>query len=532
MNPREDKAIAGMAPAEKTDAGSADIIKDQVPAQTDDTKQKLRDANAGTGPPSTEHDEGAGGEDRDGHDGGGAGSGDNRPKLPRPTGIQPCPRCGSQETKFCYYNNYNIKQPRYYCRTCQRYWTAGGALRDVPVGAGRRKMKGTKSQDDTLSGGAGGPGLSAVSLPALGLLPVAVDRLTHVIPTMLPPGIIPSVAFPPPEMAIYPQVAGESLAKVTANALLTDPAAAYFIPPHAHGHPLHPAGATRTTTVNQQPGRSDEPTSEDGTVDGRRIKRKVEKGEEGPPGVVAPGLAAISAAAAAVVPGRPLSSGGGVSVPASIPGVMPMAAMPPYSMDWFAAQQNPQAAAAMQAQFQAAAAAGFPTPFSMPSMWSYGYGGFPHTGWPTAAAFPPGRYPPGALNPPESGVMQPKLPPGGLVGVATTLSGDDGKPDRQEIMAGIAPPVGHFSSAPVVPPPVVAWPGAQWGGVPMPPMAMTMPYAVPAVPMPGAVPVVPGVYPPHAMPGLPVQGVATADGLTSGATTAAGPAKNGNGTSV
>lgn len=39
-----------------------------------------------------------------------------RPQLPRPTGIQPCPRCASEETKFCYYNNYNIKQPRYYCK--------------------------------------------------------------------------------------------------------------------------------------------------------------------------------------------------------------------------------------------------------------------------------------------------------------------------------------------------------------------------------------------------------------------------------
>jgi hypothetical protein len=64
-----------------------------------------------------------------------------KPKLPRPKGIAPCPRCESEETKFCYYNNYNIKQPRYFCRGCQRYWTAGGMLRNVPVGAGRRKHK-------------------------------------------------------------------------------------------------------------------------------------------------------------------------------------------------------------------------------------------------------------------------------------------------------------------------------------------------------------------------------------------------------
>jgi hypothetical protein len=64
-----------------------------------------------------------------------------KPKLPRPEGVAPCPRCHSEETKFCYYNNYNVKQPRYFCRGCQRYWTAGGMLRNVPVGAGRRKNK-------------------------------------------------------------------------------------------------------------------------------------------------------------------------------------------------------------------------------------------------------------------------------------------------------------------------------------------------------------------------------------------------------
>ncbi|KAK6917678.1 Zinc finger, Dof-type [Dillenia turbinata] len=55
--------------------------------------------------------------------------------------IIPCPRCKSTETKFCYFNNYNVNQPRHFCKGCQRYWTAGGALRNVPVGAGRRKSK-------------------------------------------------------------------------------------------------------------------------------------------------------------------------------------------------------------------------------------------------------------------------------------------------------------------------------------------------------------------------------------------------------
>ncbi|XP_061363424.1 dof zinc finger protein DOF4.7-like [Gastrolobium bilobum] len=52
-----------------------------------------------------------------------------------------CPRCDSSNTKFCYYNNYNLTQPRHFCKTCRRYWTKGGALRNVPIGGGCRKNK-------------------------------------------------------------------------------------------------------------------------------------------------------------------------------------------------------------------------------------------------------------------------------------------------------------------------------------------------------------------------------------------------------
>lgn len=50
-----------------------------------------------------------------------------------------CPRCESTNTKFCYYNNYNLSQPRHFCKNCRRYWTKGGALRNIPVGGGSRK---------------------------------------------------------------------------------------------------------------------------------------------------------------------------------------------------------------------------------------------------------------------------------------------------------------------------------------------------------------------------------------------------------
>ncbi|PIA46510.1 hypothetical protein AQUCO_01500212v1 [Aquilegia coerulea] len=100
-------------------------------------------------------------------------SSDNIPAKPankdnhRKTGSSPrppepalkCPRCDSPNTKFCYYNNYNLSQPRHFCKTCRRYWTKGGALRNVPVGGGCRKNKKIKSSsrlsDDSKDSGGG-----------------------------------------------------------------------------------------------------------------------------------------------------------------------------------------------------------------------------------------------------------------------------------------------------------------------------------------------------------------------------------------
>ena len=71
----------------------------------------------------------------------------NRPhqteRRPRPHKEQPlnCPRCHSVNTKFSYYNNYSLSQPRYFCKTCRRYWTEGGSLRNVPIGGDSRKNK-------------------------------------------------------------------------------------------------------------------------------------------------------------------------------------------------------------------------------------------------------------------------------------------------------------------------------------------------------------------------------------------------------
>lgn len=73
-------------------------------------------------------------------------TGSQEKTLKKPDKILPCPRCNSMDTKFCYYNNYNVNQPRHFCKNCQRYWTAGGSMRNVPVGAGRRKNKHSASQ--------------------------------------------------------------------------------------------------------------------------------------------------------------------------------------------------------------------------------------------------------------------------------------------------------------------------------------------------------------------------------------------------
>ncbi|CAK9174725.1 unnamed protein product [Ilex paraguariensis] len=87
------------------------------------------------------------------HVGGGAGS--IRPgsmadrarmaNIPMPEAALKCPRCESTNTKFCYFNNYSLTQPRHFCKTCRRYWTRGGALRSVPVGGGCRRNKRSKA---------------------------------------------------------------------------------------------------------------------------------------------------------------------------------------------------------------------------------------------------------------------------------------------------------------------------------------------------------------------------------------------------
>ncbi|EEE62084.1 hypothetical protein OsJ_16868 [Oryza sativa Japonica Group] len=88
-------------------------------------------------------------------------------RIPLPEPGLKCPRCDSTNTKFCYFNNYSLSQPRHFCRACRRYWTRGGALRNVPVGGGyRRHAKRAKPKPASAAGSASAATTTAGSTPA------------------------------------------------------------------------------------------------------------------------------------------------------------------------------------------------------------------------------------------------------------------------------------------------------------------------------------------------------------------------------
>jgi hypothetical protein len=102
--------------------------------------------------------------------------------------VIPCPRCQSMNTKFCYYNNYSVNQPRHFCRNCQRYWTVGGTLRNVPVGGGSRKKTRPRGRGDAylVRGGVVDADVVASMAPNLALLSASscMSQLS-----MLPPAL-------------------------------------------------------------------------------------------------------------------------------------------------------------------------------------------------------------------------------------------------------------------------------------------------------------------------------------------------------
>ncbi|KAF8006134.1 hypothetical protein BT93_K0440 [Corymbia citriodora subsp. variegata] len=109
--------------------------------------------------------------------------------IPMPEASLKCPRCDSSNTKFCYFNNYSLSQPRHFCKTCRRYWTRGGALRNVPVGGGCRRnkrSKGSSSKSPITSGSsdqqASGGSTSSTSRGSGGLAGDMLSRATAQIP--------------------------------------------------------------------------------------------------------------------------------------------------------------------------------------------------------------------------------------------------------------------------------------------------------------------------------------------------------------
>ncbi|KAL4558246.1 hypothetical protein LXL04_036444 [Taraxacum kok-saghyz] len=101
-------------------------------------------------------------------------------KLPLPEPGLNCPRCDSTNTKFCYFNNYSLTQPRHFCKTCRRYWTRGGALRNVPVGGGCRRNKRSSKSRSSKSPSQSGPNKSlSVSPPRSNSENMTSSQLTH-----------------------------------------------------------------------------------------------------------------------------------------------------------------------------------------------------------------------------------------------------------------------------------------------------------------------------------------------------------------
>jgi hypothetical protein len=108
-------------------------------------------------------------------------------RVPQPEPGLNCPRCDSTNTKFCYFNNYSLTQPRHFCRACRRYWTRGGALRNVPVGGGYRRhaKRSTKPKTTAAGAAAGAAGTSSANSTT----PSSATTCTGSATAGVPPGM-------------------------------------------------------------------------------------------------------------------------------------------------------------------------------------------------------------------------------------------------------------------------------------------------------------------------------------------------------
>ncbi|XP_027126799.1 uncharacterized protein [Coffea arabica] len=120
-----------------------------------------------------------------------------KPQFPEQEHLK-CPRCDSANTKFCYYNNYNLSQPRHFCKNCRRYWTKGGALRNIPVGGGSRKNTKRSSSTTKRSSSAtsAAPSTSPSSAAAVSSSSPPPSTTPQTLPKTEPYGLAPQALQP------------------------------------------------------------------------------------------------------------------------------------------------------------------------------------------------------------------------------------------------------------------------------------------------------------------------------------------------
>ncbi|CAN4121020.1 unnamed protein product [Withania somnifera] len=173
-------------------------------------------------------------------------------KLPLPEAGLKCPRCDSSNTKFCYFNNYSLTQPRHFCKNCRRYWTKGGALRNVPIGGGCRRNKRSNNSNNN-SSKSGGRGQMGNTNASTSILPssCSMEIIGHQFSQA-------STQFTPLMAAFQnlnnyggfqpPQLVGEMGFQIGSNNLLSSLTAANF----EHPTNLYPnfGGVDATTMMN------------------------------------------------------------------------------------------------------------------------------------------------------------------------------------------------------------------------------------------------------------------------------------------
>lgn len=58
-----------------------------------------------------------------------------------PDSILPCPCCNSMETKYCYYNNQNVSQPRKFCKSHLKNKKSDSRIRHINVSEAVRAVQ-------------------------------------------------------------------------------------------------------------------------------------------------------------------------------------------------------------------------------------------------------------------------------------------------------------------------------------------------------------------------------------------------------